>query len=66
MSLLLHLEGVRDEAIRLIAASDEDGHGDRGGKDEAKPIAMMIQAFWTSRLAFSTRVGTSDHHELGG
>ena len=34
VSLLLHLESVRDKAIRLIAASDEDGHGDGGGKDE--------------------------------
>jgi hypothetical protein len=31
-----------------------------------KPTAMMIQALWTRRLAFSTRVGTSDHHELRG
>ena len=34
VSLLLHLESVRDKAIRLIAAGDEDGHGDGGGKDE--------------------------------
>ena len=34
MSFLLHLEGMRDKTVRLIAAGDEDGHGDRGGKDE--------------------------------
>jgi hypothetical protein len=34
VSFLLHLEGMRDKTVRLIAAGDEDGHGDRGGKDQ--------------------------------